>query len=500
MKEQQDARRDLEDIAEDRERRLAQVEQLLSDIRVQLSASEKNCAEVEAKYQFQVEVSQRVARHYNNLKRNVLTFEARYAELAASLEQSQQLFDVQEAKIVQLEAMKGQVMAAMEAKRKRSEKTEILMRQLEERSSDALAKLSASEARANELQALVEAHATQIEQLKTKLQAQANENASLVDLTKNQASLIEKDQKRLLTLAKELETIIVASSAGQQTLNAPNDELSALRAKVSLLQTQIETLEELRTESLAQHKTLLDSLTQSYHEAEEKATQSENKAKDLEIENRELRALLTKHSSTASGSYSSTRVSTTGGLASRRFESPSATATRPQSGQTQRGPPTAPRVQPSPSHPVQSRPKTTAAATSRTGTLEINSTTNSSPRKSSSARMDIDADDQDDDVIEIPSVSRGPRRFEAVSMPDLDASLDILPSVGAELFQYRGLKCCGQPAGGLTVSCTVCNELLHVQCLESQRSAKSLGKNKKFVCASCDPSLKSPRGRRSAQT
>jgi hypothetical protein len=80
--------------------------------------------------------------------------------------------------------------------------------------------------------------------------------------------------------------------------------------------------------------------------------------------------------------------------------------------------------------------------------------------------------------------------------PPRSSGLNLLPESSYELLQYRGLKCCGEAAVGLTVTCSVCQELFHVNCTEGVRSGKSLGKNKKFVCYACDPFSKPPKARK----
>lgn len=469
----------------------------LSEARAQLEGSEQHRAELEAKYEFQVDISRRVARHYNTLKNSLSNFEARYAQLSSSLEQSRQLFDLQEAKVAQLEQLKVRVSTMMASKRERNEKAENLVKTLERTSSESVARLTVSNARVTELQGMVESNKQQIAELTQKVHAQGKENAELVELTKKQASLIDKHQAHIATLSTELQSTHLTPSIPPSDHEQPADDSEELRAKVALLQLQLDAFEARRAEYMSEHQALVDSLTHSYQDSEEKANAMENTVKALEKENSELRAVLMKQTTIPAHFGNSSRGSAWS--PSPRTTIASATlTTSAQNGPKPRNSFGSARTSNLGTQSNTSRPKTTASANprGRGPTTKATAAARSPPRPSVFSSMDLD---DEDDIIEIQPSESSIERAEQRTSSDTDVApmLDLQPTADeSDHFQPRGLRCCDQPASGLTVSCAVCHELFHVQCLESARSAKALGKNKNFVCASCDPSFKSPKGRR----
>lgn len=462
MKETRDACRELEYVAEDRENRLIQLERSLAEVTQRATSSEKECEELRSKYQFQVEVSQRVARHYHTLQNSTKNFQALYQTLEASLEQSRQLFAQSEDKICIIQALQSKVSQSMIKKREMNESLEKMLRLEENRSGELQQKLNDASLRSNNLQAQCDTLRETIDDLTRRLKAQTQEQAMNSETAQNQAQLIESLQvanQKLKTEINGLNTSLSNIQLQHEPDPAPQEtqNVEKLNAQIELLQTQVAEMAQHRAQLVTSQKTLVDSIIQQRDAGKVELEKIQEKVAELERENADLRELLARRNSARAPSNTQTTRSST--------------------------------LQPT------NRNQTFGQSTARTSTSTSNngSTHRSKITTPTSLRRESDPIVLNDSVMEIDEeFGKDPLRPFS---PFQSHPLDLLGDANTDLLQYRGLKCCGEPVTGMTITCSRCRELFHLSCVEAIRN-KAVPKKQKFVCYLCDPALKSPKTRR----
>jgi hypothetical protein len=465
-KETQEACREAECVAEDRENRLVQLEHTLANTTSRLSASERECETMKSKYDFQVEVSQRVARHYHTLQQSTFVFNSHCSNLEASLTESQHLFSQTEQRIQSLHALQVKVSETMAKRREILESREKSLRFMENANSDLQTKLNAMQLENRNLTAQFDTTKASLSDVTNQLQVQIKENVQLGELTKRQCLIIDKDHQTTRELKEEIENRLNIHDSQSKDVsdNGKVDvDVFDLRSQISILETRVEELSQTKADLISNHKRLVDSLILQRDEANETATKLEKRVEELEHENADIRGLIAKRS-TAKASSS-------------LYPSYSAIRASPNHNVSTFGSPTA--APPSNSAP---RPQTQFPSNLAKINASANSLSHTNPDSLSDSVMEVDA--FDDDPL---------RPFSP--MPSPSHGLNLLGDLNSELFQYKGLKCCREPAAGLTVTCSRCQEMFHVSCVESVRN-KTVPKNKRFLCYICDPMTKSPRPRK----
>ena len=534
LKESQEARREVELIAEDRENRIFRLEQSLAECQSRQSSSEKECETLKAKYEFQVEVSQRVARHYQMLQKSTSSFQTLYCDLQSSVEQSRDLFTQHEQRIEYLQSLEAKISDAMVKRREMADTRENLVRSLEKSSTELQSKLNASLLQITDLQAQLDSKNASLSMLHTQLQEKTGENAKLLENAKSQASLIQKEHDSVEGLIKQLDSMRSMKGAGASstqeegngygsfqdtsaaatTTTTTTTSALVLSSKISLLELKVEELSQRRAEMMSSHKEMLDAVFRERDEANEVIMRLEANLEACQKENGELRSLVSSksvrklpHQSVSPPSPSSSSSSYSVNTPNNSNKNVTLTLTQ---------------------HQNPTRSPFTSSSTSR------NVTSPSTMRKSiqapqqllhqrqhlqhqqhqqhqrlaassmnESAMMDVESVEDDDPLRPLSppvAASHSPTR-----------SMDLLGGGGGDgreeledTFGYRGsLKCCGEPPIGMTISCAQCQDMFHVKCAEAMRG-KAVSKNKKYLCSVCEPPatatarMRTPKGRKVA--
>lgn len=496
MKELRESQRELEVVAEDRENRLARMEQSCTALMAQLESTEKERDSLRVKYEFQVEVSQRVARHYRTLKNASSQFESISSNLDTLIGQVRQTFMHTEHKVGSLQHLKAKMTELLATKRELLESKESALRTLELETGKLRIDLGVSIARSKELQSHLDNERAISAERNAQMKEYAKDNSALSDLLIQQSALLEREQLTSRSLFEELnqertrksqadasmkgDGSLVPDAADAADAKVHESNSPEMRAKMTIMEIQLEEIAKKRADAAQQHKQLVDSLLSQRDEAYASLGTVEKRIIELEKENGDLRTLLAKRKSNNAGVAQKTMSSSDWQSNSRQFF--------PQSMVTS---------VPLPTHtPRQILPPKTFPANS------CNS------RNEDSIVVDDVSDLGDSFTTEgaAPTPfaspggshhSRGPIAvLQRGNTLEDSRELDLLGDVSPDLFQYRGLKCCGEPAAGLCISCHKCHETFHVRCAEAQRS-KPIPK-KRFLCLVCDPkALLSPKSKKS---
>ena len=473
MKETREACRELECVAEDRENRLIQLERALADSEQRASSSVKDCEELRSKCEFQMEVSQRVARHYHTLKNSVNSFQTLYQALESSLEQSRHLFAQSEQKINELQALQAKVAQSTAKRREMSESLENQLRAQEIASRELQCRVDIDQGHISDLKTQLDSARATLDSLKQQLQEKTSSQVKQAEIASTQSSLIETLQASNQHLQSEIkvlcDSIETAKSKSEQADDAQDEENTKLKAQLLLLSTRIEEMQQHREELISAQRVSLDLARRERDEINAEKSKMEEKMAEIERQNNDLKELLAMPKRF------------------QRLDTPQYTPSQHRSlASTQ-------------------SPKTTTAAQSRTSFASPTSrlSSNSSNHTSSNRSQIILPDGRgtssnpvvfNDSVMEVDENSDPLRPLSPLS-PMHDRPMDLLGDFNPDLLQYRGLKCCGEPAVGFTVTCFKCQEMFHLSCVEAIRS-KALPKKQKFLCHICDPTSKAPKPRK----
>ena len=308
-------------MAEDREARLVQSEQVRLTLEAQLATCEKECEALRQKHDFQVEVCQRIARHYRTLKAGTSHFQSMYAQVSSSLEESRQLFMNMEHEMMSLKAYESKVVDLLAAKHESVEEKEKSLRLAEHQLGELHSQLMSSNAMNDELKSLLDTEKSLHLDKITQVAALEKERLKLSELLKEQSILIEKDQSTLCSLLKELSSLSDTSKTDSEVIDVEKcsiklEELNLeLRSQVTILELKLEESSTRRSESASHAKNLVDSLIQQRDEAYMSLAAAEKRSLELEKENADLRTLLTKKHplaihTTYDGGFSRTCAST----------------------------------------------------------------------------------------------------------------------------------------------------------------------------------------------
>jgi myosin heavy subunit len=473
LKETREACRELECVAEDRENRLIQLERALADSEQRASSSVKECEELRSKCEFQMEVSQRIARHYHTLKNSVNSFQTLYQALESSLEQSRHLFAQSEQKINELQALQAKVAQSTAKRREMSESLENQLRAQEIASRELQCRVDIDQGHISDLKTQLDSARATLDSLKQQLQEKTSSQVKQAEIASTQSSLIETLQASNQHLQSEIkvlcDSIETAKSKSEQVDDAQDEENTKLKAQLLLLSTRIEEMQQHREELISAQRVSLDLARRERDEINAEKSKMEEKMAEIERQNNDLKELLAMPKRF------------------QRLDTPQYTPSQHRSlASTQ-------------------SPKTTTAAQSRTSFASPTSrlSSNSSNHTSSNRSQIILPDGRgassnpvvfNDSVMEVDENSDPLRPLSPLS-PMHDRPMDLLGDFNPDLLQYRGLKCCGEPAVGFTVTCFKCQEMFHLSCVEAIRS-KALPKKQKFLCHICDPTSKAPKPRK----